>query len=168
MTIGNRPGPERSGGRGPREMRPVSFTMNVQKWAEGSCVVRFGDTEVLCAGTIAERVPAPPPGQGHGWVPGPDPSRWLSWLNAWAPWPCTPELPWGSSRPGPNLYTNSVVKLNPDDGKIIWYRQVLPHDVYDWDLQLPPILTKDGDRDLVLAAGKLGYVVAVDARGSPT
>ena len=75
----------------------------------------------------------------------------------------TQELPWGSSRPGPNLYTNSVVKLNPDDGKVIWYRQVLSHDVYDWDLQLPPILTKDGDRDLVLAAGKLGYVAAVDA-----
>jgi outer membrane protein assembly factor BamB len=79
-----------------------------------------------------------------------------------APWPGTPELPWGSSRPGANLYTNSVVKLNPDDGKIIWYRQVLPHDVYDWDLQLPPVLTKDGDRDLVLASGKLGYVFAVD------
>ena len=46
---------------------------------------------------------------------------------------------------------------------MIWYNQVLPHDVYDWDLQLPPILTKDGDRDLVLAAGKMGYVSAVDA-----
>ncbi len=46
---------------------------------------------------------------------------------------------------------------------MIWYQQVLPHDVYDWDLQLPPILTKDGDRNLVLAAGKLGYVAAVDA-----
>jgi ribonuclease PH len=68
MTIGNRPGPERSGGRGPREMRPVSFTMNVQKWAEGSCVIRVGDTEVLCAATIADRVPPHLRGKGTGWV----------------------------------------------------------------------------------------------------
>jgi len=68
MTIGNRPGPERSGGRGPNEMRPVSFTLGVQKWAEGSCVVRFGDTEVLCAATIADRVPPHLRGKGTGWV----------------------------------------------------------------------------------------------------
>jgi outer membrane protein assembly factor BamB len=80
-----------------------------------------------------------------------------------APWPGTNKFPWGSSRPGPNPHTNSLVKLNRDDGKVIWARQVLPHDVYDWDLQLPPILTKDGDRQLVLASGKLGYVTAIDA-----
>ena len=80
-----------------------------------------------------------------------------------APWPGTNEFPWGSSRPGPNPHTNSLVKLNRDDGKVIWARQVLPHDVYDWDLQLPPILTKDGDRDLALVSGKLGYVAAIDA-----
>ena len=80
-----------------------------------------------------------------------------------APWPGTNELPWGSSRPGPNPHTNTLLKLNREDGKIIWERQVLAHDVFDWDLQLPPILTKDGDRDLVLAAGKQGYVYAIDA-----
>jgi ribonuclease PH len=68
MTIGNRPGPERSGGRGPNEMRPVSFTLGVQKWAEGSCVIRVGDTEVLCAATIADRVPPHLRGKGTGWV----------------------------------------------------------------------------------------------------
>ena len=41
---------------------------------------------------------------------------------------------------------------------------MLPHDVFDWDLQLPPILAKDGSRDIVLAAGKQGYVYAIDAR----
>jgi outer membrane protein assembly factor BamB/cytochrome c553 len=80
-----------------------------------------------------------------------------------APWPGTNEFPWGSSRPGPNPHTNSLVKLNPDDGKLIWARQMLAHDVYDWDLQLPPILTNDGDRKLVLSSGKLGYVIATDA-----
>ena len=80
-----------------------------------------------------------------------------------APWPGTNEFPWGSSRPGPNPHTNTLLKLNREDGKIIWERQVLPHDVFDWDLQLPPILAKDGSRDLVLAAGKQGYVYAIDA-----
>jgi ribonuclease PH len=68
MTIGNRPGPERSGGRGPNDMRPVSFTLGVQKWAEGSCVIRVGDTEVLCAATIEDRVPPHLRGKGTGWV----------------------------------------------------------------------------------------------------
>jgi mono/diheme cytochrome c family protein len=54
------------------------------------------------------------------------------------------------------------VKLNKDDGKVIWKTQVLKHDVFDWDLQLPPVLTNDGDRDLVLASGKQGYVYALD------
>jgi outer membrane protein assembly factor BamB len=80
-----------------------------------------------------------------------------------APWPGTNALPWGSSRPGPNPHTNSLVKLDRQDGKMIWARQVLPHDVYDWDLQLPPVLAKDGDQNLVLSAGKLGYVIAIDA-----
>ena len=39
---------------------------------------------------------------------------------------------------------------------------MLTHDVYDWDLQLPPILAKSGDRDIALAAGKQGYVYAID------
>jgi outer membrane protein assembly factor BamB len=80
-----------------------------------------------------------------------------------APWPGTNKFPWGSSRPGPNPHTNALVKLNRKDGKIIWERQVLAHDVYDWDLQLPPILTKNGNRDLVIVAGKQGYVYAIDA-----
>ena len=81
-----------------------------------------------------------------------------------APWPGTNDLPWGSSRPGPNPHTNTLVKLNPDDGTIIWEQQVLAHDVYDWDLQLPPVLVDDGDRNLALAAGKVGYVYAMDTK----
>ena len=83
-----------------------------------------------------------------------------------APWPGTDALPWGSSRPGPNPHTNTLVKLNPDDGTIIWEQQVLAHDVYDWDLQLPPVLVDDGDRTLALAAGKVGYVYAMDRRAA--
>ncbi|MDH4143005.1 MAG: ribonuclease PH [Chloroflexota bacterium] len=58
----------REDGRGPRDLRPISFQMGVQKWAEGSCLVRFGDTQVLCAATIADRVPPHLRGKGTGWV----------------------------------------------------------------------------------------------------
>jgi len=65
--IGNRP-QVRADGRVATQLRPVSFTLGVQKWAEGSCIVRFGDTQVLCAATIADRVPPHLRGKGTGWV----------------------------------------------------------------------------------------------------
>ncbi len=68
MTLGNRPPSARADGRGPRDLRPISFQLGVQKWAEGSCLVRFGDTQVLCAATIADRVPPHLRGKGTGWV----------------------------------------------------------------------------------------------------
>jgi ribonuclease PH len=68
MTIGNRPPTVRADGRGPGELRPVTFTLGVQKWAEGSCRIRVGDTEVLCAATIVDRVPPHLRGKGTGWV----------------------------------------------------------------------------------------------------
>ena len=68
MTIGNRPATVRADGRGPTDLRPISFQLGVQKWAEGSCRVRFGDTEVLCAATIVDRVPPHLRGKGTGWV----------------------------------------------------------------------------------------------------
>ena len=68
MTIGNRPPTVRADGRGPNDLRPVSFTLGVQKWAEGSCRIKVGDTEVLCAATIADRVPPHLRGKGTGWV----------------------------------------------------------------------------------------------------
>jgi outer membrane protein assembly factor BamB len=79
-----------------------------------------------------------------------------------APYPGTPEFPSGSSRPGPNLYTDSLVKLNAKTGKLVWYHQVTPHDLYDWDFQGPPILMKVGGKQVVVAAGKSGIVLAAD------
>lgn len=81
-----------------------------------------------------------------------------------APFPGGEGHPWGSSRPGPNLYTNSIVKLDEKTGKMQWYFQLNPHDLYDWDLQGPPILIDSGGRELVVAAGKVGYVIALDAK----
>ncbi len=78
------------------------------------------------------------------------------------PFPGTDEHPWGSSRPGKNLYTNSLVKLNAKTGKLKWYYQAVPHDLYDWDLQNPPILAKVKGKPAVIESGKLGYVIALD------
>jgi outer membrane protein assembly factor BamB len=84
------------------------------------------------------------------------------------PFPGTDDEPWGSSRPGPNLYTDSLVKLDAKTGKLDWYHQVTPHALYDWDFQNPPILVKAGGRELVLGAGKSGIVLALDAKsGKP-
>ncbi len=85
-----------------------------------------------------------------------------------APFPGTEGEPWGSSRPGPNLYSDSLVKLDAKTGKLEWYYQVTPHALYDWDFQNPPVLVKAGGKELVLGAGKSGIVAALDAKtGKP-
>ena len=47
----------RPSGRARDEMRAVSLEPNIAKYAEGSCLVRFGDTRVLCTASVEERVP---------------------------------------------------------------------------------------------------------------
>jgi outer membrane protein assembly factor BamB len=83
-----------------------------------------------------------------------------------APWPGTPEFPNGSSRPGPNLYSNSMVALDAHNGELLWYTQVLPHDIFDLDFQISPILATatiaGSERDIVIGSGKLGRVFAFD------
>ncbi len=58
----------RADGRTPGQMRPVSMTLDVQKWAAASCLIRMGDTHVLCAATIEDRIPPHLRGKGTGWV----------------------------------------------------------------------------------------------------
>src|SRR5690349_9754865 len=54
--------------RAPDEMRPVSFERGMLRHAEGSCLVKFGDTHVLVTATLEERLPPWLKGQGRGWV----------------------------------------------------------------------------------------------------
>ena len=75
----------------------------------------------------------------------------------------TKSYPLGSSRPGPDLYTDSVVKLSPQ-GKLLWYYQLTPHDLYDWDLQDPPVLTTANGRPVVIDGGKAGILIELDAQ----
>ncbi|MCL5070848.1 MAG: PQQ-binding-like beta-propeller repeat protein [Actinobacteria bacterium] len=89
-----------------------------------------------------------------------------------APWPGTAEFPNGSSRPGPNLYTNSIVALNQSDGKLLWHNQVLPHDLFDYDLQISPILASVSingvNTDILIGAGKMGRVYGFDRKTGKT
>ena len=58
----------RPSGRQLDELRPVSIEINVTKHAEGSCMIRIGDTHVLCTATLEDRVPSFIKGSGLGWV----------------------------------------------------------------------------------------------------
>jgi ribonuclease PH len=63
MTISKRPS-----NRAPENLRPVKITRGFTKHAEGSVLVQFGDTHVLCTASILEKVPPHQKGSGEGWV----------------------------------------------------------------------------------------------------
>jgi len=72
----------------------------------------------------------------------------------------------GDARPGDNLYTCSIVALNPDTGKLAWYFQPSPHDVHDWDAVETPVLF-DADfngqtRKLLAQASRNGFYFLLD------
>ncbi len=54
--------------RAPDEMRKVSLERSVARYAEGSCLVKFGETHVLCTASVEEKPPAWLRGKGSGWV----------------------------------------------------------------------------------------------------
>jgi ribonuclease PH len=58
----------RPSGRAADELRPISFVRGYTRHAEGSVLVSFGDTRVLCTATVEERVPPFLRGKGEGWV----------------------------------------------------------------------------------------------------
>ncbi len=58
----------RPSGRAPHELRPVRLEAGFAKYAEGSCLARFGDTHVLCAATVEEKVPPFLRNTGRGWI----------------------------------------------------------------------------------------------------
>jgi ribonuclease PH len=59
---------KRVDGRNSDEIRPVSIITNYQKFAEGSALIELGNTKIICAVSVEERVPAFLKGQGSGWV----------------------------------------------------------------------------------------------------
>ena len=73
---------------------------------------------------------------------------------------------YGEIRPGANLYTNSLVALDAKTGRLLWYRQFIPHDVHDADLsQISPLFTAiiDGKKhEVISVSGKDGLLRLLD------
>ena len=72
----------------------------------------------------------------------------------------------GSTRPGDNLYTCSIVALNPDTGKLAWAFQPSPHDTHDWDAVETPVLV-DADfhgqpKKMLMQSSRNGYFFVLD------
>jgi len=72
----------------------------------------------------------------------------------------------GEGREGDNLYTCSIVALNPDTGKLAWYFQPSPHDVHDWDAVETPVLFdaefKGKQRKLLAQASRNSFFFVLD------
>jgi len=113
-------------------------------------------------------------GGGLWFPPAIDTQRGVSYWATGNPSP-VPGLkgyPNGSSRPGPNLYTNSLVALDHRSGQFIWYNQVKPHDLFNLDFQVSPMLAKvsgnGSDRKIVIGSGKLGTIYTFDQQTGQT
>jgi outer membrane protein assembly factor BamB/mono/diheme cytochrome c family protein len=65
--------------------------------------------------------------------------------------------------PSRRLYTDSTVALDAKSGHLKWDFQAVPDDFHDWDMHLSPILAQRKGREVVINAGKMGYVYAMDA-----
>ncbi len=72
----------------------------------------------------------------------------------------------GEGRQGDNLWTCSIVALNPDTGKLVWYFQPSPHDTHDWDAVQTPVLFdaefEGRQRKLLAQASRNGYFFLLD------
>jgi len=102
-------------------------------------------------------------GGGAIWIPGTyDPELNLYYFGTGNPQPVMA----GQGRSGDNLWTNSIVALNPDTGKMAWYYQTTPHDTHDWDSAETPVLFNaeiDGqNRRLLAQANRNGYFFVLD------
>lgn len=100
---------------------------------------------------------------GNSWMTGTyDPELNLVYWGTGNP---TPVLT-ASTRPGPDLYTCSIVALNPDTGKLVWAFQASPHDTHDWDAAETPVLV-DGmfhgkRRKMLMQSSRNGYFFVLD------
>ena len=111
--------------------------------------------------------------------PGHDTWESSSWKIGGAPaWmtgvydPATNQLFWptgnpspsnrGAGRAGDNLYSNSLLALDADTGKLNWYFQFTQHDEHDWDATQVPIMIDSGGKNLIAQANRNGFFYVLD------
>ena len=102
-------------------------------------------------------------GGGAAWVPGTyDPELNLYYFGTANPQPVMA----GQGRLGDNLWTDCIVALNPDTGKMAWFYQTTPHDTHDWDSAETPVLfdaeINGRKRKLLAQANRNGYFFVLD------
>jgi alcohol dehydrogenase (cytochrome c) len=68
----------------------------------------------------------------------------------------------GEGRAGDNLYSNSVLALDPDTGKMKWYFQFTKHDEHDYDATQVPVLIDRGGKHLMVQANRNGFFYVLD------
>src|SRR5206468_6506130 len=68
----------------------------------------------------------------------------------------------GAGRSGDNLYSDSLLALDPDSGKLKWYFQFTRHDEHDWDATQVPVMIDQGDRHLIVHANRNGFLYVID------
>ena len=121
-------------------------------------------------------IPAPGEFGSSSW---PGESYKLGGGTTWMPGTFDPELNtifWGTSnpapdfdggpRPGDDLYTDCLLALDPDNGKLKWYFQFTPHDLFDYDAVETPVLVdavfRDQPRKLIVEANRNGFLYVLD------
>ncbi|HWH17834.1 MAG TPA: PQQ-dependent dehydrogenase, methanol/ethanol family [Allosphingosinicella sp.] len=98
-------------------------------------------------------------GGGSAWITGSyDPELDLLYWGTSNP---SPDFD-GSMRPGDNLFTNSVLAMDPDNGTIRWHYQFTPHDVWDYSGVNENILFESGGRRLLAHFDRNGYLFVLD------
>jgi PQQ-dependent dehydrogenase (methanol/ethanol family) len=102
-------------------------------------------------------------GGGSTWLTGSyDPATRVLYWPTGNPYPDTD----GSERQGDNLYTNCILALDLETGKLRWHFQFTPHDLHDWDAEEPPVLVdaifQGRPRKLLLHADRNGFFYVLD------
>ena len=82
------------------------------------------------------------------------------------PFPGVPGFPNGSSRPGDNRWTDSILAIDIATGELRWGHQAVPHDIFDRDTVLTGIATLPDGREVIISTGKLARVIGLDREGS--
>src|SRR5712692_6784404 len=68
----------------------------------------------------------------------------------------------GQGRAGDNLYSNSLLALDPDTGKLKWYLQFTKHDEHDYDATQVPVMVDQGEKHFILQANRNGFFYVID------
>ena len=100
-------------------------------------------------------------GGGGAWMPGVfDPKTQLYYVGTSNP---APDFR-ASQRRGDNLYTSSIVALDPKTGKVVWHHQEVPNDAWDFDAQNEIVSIQHEGKDLIFHLNKGGFVTVLDKK----